>query len=118
MDKDEFERVRAEMARERKRILAEMESARREIRAAVDAARAEIQQARAELQAQMHRARIDMMADPERARDGDRGWWNSLRARPRRRPPHGPRNEGGEPAPVTPRPKPMPTQGGAEAPVD
>lgn len=97
-------------------MLAEMESVRRGMRAAADAARAEFAKARKQVQSEMKRARAKGTA--ERDRPGAGFWWDFVRARPRRRPPHNPRNDGGEPAPVKPRPKPVPMQGGAEAPVE
>jgi hypothetical protein len=92
------------------RLAEEIERAREQMNAAIERRRLDAHRERAEFE--------EMMAEFKRA-GGPRDWslpesWTP--GRKRRRPPRKPR--GGEPAPVKPRPNPMPLTDGAEAPLD
>lgn len=122
-DGDEFEQARRGMAAARARHRAAVDEARKAMRVAIDQANAEMHAAHSEFQAAMERARCEAGArhkDQGRIGRGRKGsWWNSF-LRAQGRPPNPPRRprDGGEPAFATPRPKPSPLEGGAEAPIE
>jgi len=105
----EFKRAMEQHARH---LREEMERAREQMQAAMDRARADMERERSDFEA--------LVREVRRQAHGSRDWsrpedW-SPPPKPRRRPPRRPR--GGEPAPVMPRPNPMPLTDGAEAPIE
>ena len=85
----------------------ELDRVRREMESTMDRARRLVEDEQAEFIAMMEEARRRMQAD-----------WPGLSTSPRKRPRRRPRKpRGGEPAPVKPRPKPLPLMDGAEAPI-
>jgi hypothetical protein len=96
----EIERQRAELKLERK----EFEERMSRLRAEMEAARQEFEQA----------VGVDALNAARKYRDIC-GAWPEIKGRKR-----GPRRDldGGEPAPVKPRPKPTPLADGAEAPIE
>ena len=99
------------------------EEERRRFEEAINEYRAELERARERGRAAFARARAEMESDRqqarlafEQAREEFLAMIDKRRIVGRRRPPRRPL--GGEPVPVTPRPKPTPLQDGAEAPVE
>lgn len=102
MSKDSFRQVRKNIDEARADHRRAMDEALEQVQAAISFAQAEMRAARIEFRAKMDEARHRL----DRLKRGE-----GKRRRPRRDP-------GGELEPVTPKPKPKPLVGGAEAPIE
>ena len=111
--KEEFERMIARHQREIEHQRSELERKRRELDERMARLRAEMQAAREEFARAVEQG-VPPMQAARKYRDKFGAWPDPmLRRKPRRR-----GFDGGEPAPVKPRPKPTPLVDGAEVPIE
>ena len=109
--REDFEGMVARHRRAIERECAELKRLRTERDERLARIRAELDAARAEYEKAIEQG-LDAMEAARKYRDRFGAWPEPKRRRPRRG------WEGGEPAPVKPRPKPTPLVDGAEAPIE